>query len=220
MDAEAVESLANTIREIFSSAWDRHSKVVHITNRSKPWWSPVCASALATYRTSGDPKDWTTFRRTTREARRAYFALEMQEALSTCSNRSSPGPDHITWSHLKFMLSSPSPPPVFLALANACISTGHWPSHFKESISVIIPKPGKPDYSTPKSFRPIALLNTLGKLFEKMLSTRLQFDAVNHTTCTWQRIVVPVVQTNSAPLMSLALAGKLPKSPHPNLEVQ
>ncbi|KAJ3558029.1 hypothetical protein NP233_g11592 [Leucocoprinus birnbaumii] len=57
---------------------------------------------------------------------------------------------------------------------------GYWLSHFKESISVIIPKLGKPTYSTPKSFRPIALLNTLGKLIEKMISTHLQFDCIKH----------------------------------------
>jgi hypothetical protein len=70
--------------------------------------------------------------------------------------------------------------PLFTCIANACLSLGHWPSHFKESLSVIIPKPGKPTYSTPKSFRPIVLLNTLGKLVEKMLSWRLQFDGVAH----------------------------------------
>jgi hypothetical protein len=43
--------------------------------------------------------------------------------------------------------------------------------HFKESLSVIIPKPGKASYSTPKSFRPIVLLNTLGKLVKKMLGS-------------------------------------------------
>ena len=67
---------------------------------------------------------------------------------------------------------------VVLTLADACLRVGYWPRHFKESVSVIIPKPGKPSYSTPKSFRPIVLLNTLGKLIEKMISTRLQFDGV------------------------------------------
>jgi hypothetical protein len=43
---------------------------------------------------------------------------------------------------------------------------------------VVIPKPGKPLYDTPKSFRPIVLLNTLGKMFE--LSNRLQFEAGEH----------------------------------------
>jgi len=59
-----------------------------------------------------------------------------------------------------------------------CIRLGHWPSIFKESTSVIIPKPGKPNYATPKMFRPIVLLNTMGKLCEKMLARRMQFDAV------------------------------------------
>src|SRR6201999_3815314 len=45
---------------------------------------------------------------------------------------------------------------------------------------VVTRKPGKPLYDTPKSFCPIVLLNTLGKLLEKMLSTRLQFKAAAH----------------------------------------
>ena len=56
----------------------------------------------------------------------------------------------------------------------------HWPRHFKKSVSVIIPKPGKPAYDIPKAFRPIVLLNTLGKLIEKIVVRRLQFDAVKH----------------------------------------
>jgi len=42
----------------------------------------------------------------------------------------------------------------------------------------MIPKPSKPSYSAPKAFRPIALLNTLGKLIEKMLSNRIQHDMI------------------------------------------
>ncbi len=68
---------------------------------------------------------------------------------------------------------------VFLTLANACLRVGHWPWHFKDSVSVVIPKPGKPSYSTPKAFRPIVLLNTLGKLIEKMIANRCQFDMID-----------------------------------------
>jgi hypothetical protein len=49
---------------------------------------------------------------------------------------------------------------------------------FKESVSVIILKLGKPHHDTPKMFRPIILLNTLGKLFEKMLAQHMQYDTV------------------------------------------
>jgi len=57
---------------------------------------------------------------------------------------------------------------------------GHWLTHFKESLSVIIPKPGKPSYLTPKSFHLIILLNTLGKLIKKILSQQLQFEGVHY----------------------------------------
>jgi len=40
---------------------------------------------------------------------------------------------------------------------------------------VIIPKPNKVSYNAPKAFRPIVLLNTMGKLIEKVISNQLQF---------------------------------------------
>ena len=99
-----------------------------------------------------------------------FSLLEMQEALKACSNVSAPGPDHITWRYLKHISSNNTCAVGILSLANACLSLHHWPRHFKESVSVIIPKPGKPAYDTPKAFRPIVLLNTLGKLIEKMIA--------------------------------------------------
>ena len=45
---------------------------------------------------------------------------------------------------------------------------------------VIIPKSNKLSYDSPKSFRPIILLNTLGKLIEKVIGERLQFHVVNN----------------------------------------
>jgi len=47
--------------------------------------------------------------------------------------------------------------------------------HFKRSTTVIIPKPNKKFYDSPKSFRPIVLLSTVGKLIEKVIRERLQF---------------------------------------------
>ncbi|KAJ3568090.1 hypothetical protein NP233_g5939 [Leucocoprinus birnbaumii] len=105
---------------------------------------------------------------------------EMMDALLACSSRSAPGPNNIMWSHLKRTLLIEDVMEKFLAIADACMKVGYWPSHFKESVLVIIPELEKPTYSTPKSFRPIALLNMLGKVIEKMISTCLQFDCVKH----------------------------------------
>ena len=43
---------------------------------------------------------------------------------------------------------------------------------------VVISKPNKNLYDLPKSFRPIVLLNTVGKLIEKVIGERLQFNMV------------------------------------------
>ena len=45
---------------------------------------------------------------------------------------------------------------------------------------IIIPKLKKPSYDLSKSFQPIVLLNTIGKLFEKMIGERLQFLLISN----------------------------------------
>ena len=99
-----------------------------------------------------------------------FSLLEMQEALKACSNVSAPGPDHITWWYLKVILANNTCAIGIFSLANACLSLHHWPRYFKELVSIIIPKLGKPAYDTSKAFRPIVLLNTLGKLIEKIIA--------------------------------------------------
>ena len=106
--------------------------------------------------------------------------LELHESLKACSNISALGPDHITWHYLKYILANNICAASILSLANSCITLQYWPQYFKESVSVIIPKPGKLAYDTPKAFCPIVLLNTLSKLIEKMIARQLQFDAVKY----------------------------------------
>ncbi|KAF8702623.1 hypothetical protein AX14_014398 [Amanita brunnescens Koide BX004] len=102
---------------------------------------------------------------------------EIWDALRPTTNLSAPGPDHVTWRHLKHALSIPETNIALAHLFNAVCSTGTWPSYFKESTSVIIPKPNKLDYTILKAYHPIALLNTLGKLLTEILANRLQHDA-------------------------------------------
>jgi hypothetical protein len=40
------------------------------------------------------------------------------------------------------------------------------PAKFKMSITVALRKPGKDNYSQPKSYRPIALMNMMGKILD------------------------------------------------------
>ena len=57
---------------------------------------------------------------------------------------------------------------------------GHWPSHFKTSNIVVIPKPNKTSFDLPKLYCPIVLLNMIGKLFEKMIEEWLQYYTISN----------------------------------------
>ena len=105
---------------------------------------------------------------------------KFRQAINKCNNSSVPGPDMLTWHHLKSILKQDECLINIINIANTCINLGHWPSYFKCSSTVVIPKPNKLVYDQPKSFCPIILLNTLGKLIEKVVAKRLQFLIVKN----------------------------------------
>ena len=51
-----------------------------------------------------------------------FSLLELYEALKACSNISAPGPDHITWCYLKYILADDICVAGILSLANSCIT--------------------------------------------------------------------------------------------------
>jgi hypothetical protein len=57
-------------------------------------------------------------------------------------------------------------------LFNHLLRLGYIPTNWKRAKVVPIPKPNKPG-TDPNSYRPISLLNTLGKLVERILAARL-----------------------------------------------
>jgi len=53
------------------------------------------------------------------------------------------------------------------ALVRACIELGHHPESWKTAKGVVIPKPGKPDYTQVRAHRVISLLDSISKLVER-----------------------------------------------------
>ncbi|KAG2000769.1 hypothetical protein GB937_010855, partial [Aspergillus fischeri] len=89
---------------------------------------------------------------------------EITRAVKHAAPLKAPGPDGIPNAAIHSAL--PVVGPYLTHLFNACLSLGYCPKHFRESTTVVIRKPGKPDYTTPKAYRPIALLSTIGKALE------------------------------------------------------
>jgi len=97
---------------------------------------------------------------------------EIASALATTSNKSAPGLSGINYQLIKWAFRSR--PDRFLDLFNAATSLGHHP--WTTALVVVIPKPAKPDYSLPKAYRPISLLECCGKLLEKIIAKRILHD--------------------------------------------
>ena len=63
----------------------------------------------------------------------------------------------------------------FLAhIFNAVLRTHHFPQAWKHARVISILKPGK-DAALPSSYRPIRVLDAIGKLFEKILLARILY---------------------------------------------
>ena len=87
------------------------------------------------------------------------------------------GPDNIRLPQLKYL-----PDNMLLTIVhihNATIASKYYPKSSKGTKMIFIPKPGKP-LTDPYSYRPISLLNILGKLFEKIITQRYIYYSEYH----------------------------------------
>jgi len=66
------------------------------------------------------------------------------------------------------------------AIVQASLDTGHFPTCFKNTLTVVMKKPLKPDYTLAKAYRPIALENTLGKVIESVVAETLSYLVEEH----------------------------------------
>jgi len=98
---------------------------------------------------------------------------EISDAIASLKPESSPGPDGI-----KAELVRLGPTAVAARLRtifDACLNTGHFPTTWTHATVSIVPKPNKPDYTSPGSYRPISVVNCGSKIFELIILSRLRW---------------------------------------------
>jgi hypothetical protein len=83
-----------------------------------------------------------------------------------------------SWTLLKWAWKAD--PERMVNLITACLKAGHHPCLWKEAIVSMIPKPNRADYTLAKNFRPISLLECLGKLLEKVVAQLIYGEMANH----------------------------------------
>src|SRR5215213_3356834 len=103
---------------------------------------------------------------------------EVKQAIFTSNTKKAAGPDRINFLCIRHAYECKTN--AFNKLYRALARKGYHPECWREAIGAIIPKPNKSDYTTPKAYRIIALLNCLGKVLEKILATRLSYYVEKH----------------------------------------
>jgi hypothetical protein len=99
-----------------------------------------------------------------------FLPLKFRRYSKILNPRKAPGYDLITGRMLKEM---PKKGIVHLTtICNAIIRTGYFPVQWEVAQIIMIPKPGKP-LEEASSYRPISLLPTMSKIFEKAMLKRL-----------------------------------------------
>ncbi len=100
---------------------------------------------------------------------------ELHGAVLSLEIDSSPGEDGLSAELL--VLCYPLIGGHLLCLLNSCLRHGYFPGAWKQARVCIIKKEKKESYREVKSYRPISVLNTLGKVFEKVIHKRLTWFA-------------------------------------------
>ena len=96
---------------------------------------------------------------------------ELKQAARETKNRKAPGPDGITPEMVKAIVEEY--PEEILDVMNKCIMDGEFPKIWKVGRLVLLEKENKGD-GDGRSYRPICLLDTCGKLLERMIRGRLE----------------------------------------------
>ena len=89
------------------------------------------------------------------------------EAIKNLNKNSSPGPDRITPELIQN--GGPILVKCITIVLQACYVLRFFPRCWKQDNKIYIKKPGKNNYHTPASYRPISLSNILGKIYEKII---------------------------------------------------
>ena len=110
--------------------------------------------------------------------------LAIEQAILQAGN-TAPGIDEIPTCVLK--VAWPLIKNLVLQLFQGCLRLGYHPKCFRHAVLAIIQKPKKEDRSSPRSYRPIALLSVLGKGLERFIARQMSWIAATHKVLASQQ---------------------------------
>lgn len=106
--------------------------------------------------------------------------VEVSRAVHTIASDKAPGPDGLKAHVYQASWKVETFRTIVTNLLSACVALGYHPQRWRDSRVVVLKKPGRRDRREAKSYRPISLLCTLGKILEKIVHNRLAYLTCNH----------------------------------------
>jgi hypothetical protein len=103
-----------------------------------------------------------------------YFTrAQIQWKIAMLSPYKAPGPDGIP--NIVLICCADKLTDHFYYIFKAILELDTYFPPWLQLITVVLKKPGKPDYAAPKAYRPVGLLDTTGKLFSALVADDLSF---------------------------------------------
>ena len=102
---------------------------------------------------------------------------EVRDAIFKNNSNSAPGHSQVTYQVLRWVWANTTGQKHLLTLMQKCLKNGYHPKSWRKAIAIALRKPNKPDYSNPRAYRLITLLECLGKVLERIVARRLTFLA-------------------------------------------
>lgn len=93
---------------------------------------------------------------------------QIAQHIHNLSPYKAPGLDSIP--NIALQMAADTITPTLAQIFNAVIENGWYHQGWKDSITCILKKPGKPDYQATKAYQPIALLSTTAKLLSAIIT--------------------------------------------------
>ncbi|CAD7080110.1 unnamed protein product [Hermetia illucens] len=134
---------------------------------------------------------------------------EVLDAAKRLIEKKTLGPDGIP--NIALKVAARTAPDMSAQVFTACLREGEFPEQWKVQKPILIPKAGKP-LGDPSSYRPICLVNTIGKLFERVIYNRLLAVAEGGPRQSRRLLLSRVVSSvllYAAPVWATALNNKV-----------
>ncbi|GFW83559.1 RNA-directed DNA polymerase from mobile element jockey [Trichonephila clavipes] len=96
---------------------------------------------------------------------------EVRGIIKRLQNHKAAGPDHIPNIALKYLTLNAITH--LTKIYNQCLIKNHFPTQWKQANVVMLPKPNQ-DHKFSQNYRPISLLSTTAKVFERIILKRIQ----------------------------------------------